>query len=176
MYFEAKLFDKNYKVDVSETKTHWKIGLLLQGENQTWKSYEILKTDYFPVENAISLLFKGSSYLIDVFADGNEYTVFTRGTYRSVKIFNDETILQESLRGAGGLGNADTLKAGMPGKIVKVLVEPGTQVKANQPLLVMEAMKMENEIRSMHSEVVKEIFVKPGDSVDSGANLISFER
>jgi len=176
MYFEAKLFDKNYKIDVSETKTHWKIGLQLQDEGAPWKFFEVLKSDFFPVESAISFLFNGSSYLFDVFSEGNEYTVFTRGTYRSIKIFNDETILQESLRGAGGVGSADTLKAGMPGKIVKVLVEVGTEVKANQPLLVMEAMKMENEIRSMHTEVVKEIYVKPGESVDAGANLISFVR
>jgi acetyl/propionyl-CoA carboxylase alpha subunit len=176
MYFEAKIFDKNYKVDVTETKTHWKIGILLEGDGQQWKFHEVLKTDFFPVESAISLLFQGSSYLLDVFGGGNEYTVFTRGSYRSVKIFNDESILQEALRGPSGFGGGDSLTAGMPGKIVKIMVKPGDQVKANQPLLIMEAMKMENEMRSMHSETIKEIHVKPGDSVDAGANLISFVR
>lgn len=176
MYFEAKVFDKNYKVDVSETKSHWKIGLLLEGAGAQWRFFEVLKTDYFPVESAVSLLFQGSSYLIDVFGGDNEYTVFTRGSFRSIKIYNDESILQESLRGPAGFGGGDTMKAGMPGKIVKILVKPGDEVKAGQPLLIMEAMKMENEIRSAFKETVKEVFVKPGDSVDSGASLISFVR
>jgi biotin carboxyl carrier protein len=67
------------------------------------------------------------------------------------------------------------LKAGMPGKIIEIFVKPGDLVKANKPLLIMEAMKMENEMRSSHEVRVKEICVKQGDSVESGAILIKFE-
>jgi len=64
---------------------------------------------------------------------------------------------------------------GMPGKIVKVLVENGQSVKAGDSLLVMEAMKMENEMKASADCTVKEIKVKAGDSVESGALLIDFE-
>jgi biotin carboxyl carrier protein len=67
------------------------------------------------------------------------------------------------------------MSAGMPGKIVKVMVQAGDVVKANQPVLIMEAMKMENEMRASHEVKVKEVLVKAGDSVESGQKLVTFE-
>ncbi|AIF69987.1 acetyl-CoA carboxylase [Palaeococcus pacificus DY20341] len=67
-------------------------------------------------------------------------------------------------------GNAVT--APMPGKILKVLVKEGDSVKTGQGLLILEAMKMENEIPSPVDGVVKTIHVKEGDTVDTGQLLI----
>jgi acetyl/propionyl-CoA carboxylase alpha subunit len=173
MFFEADLRDKHYKVDVTETRTHWKINL--QEEDGEWIRYEISKEDYKIVENVISLIFAGGSYVLDVIGSGTDYTVYTRGSYRNVKIYNDESILHESLKRGGQLGADDKLMSGMPGKIVKVMVKKGDVVKANQPLLVMEAMKMENEMRASHDVKIREIHVNQGDSVESGATLISFD-
>jgi len=112
---------------------------------------------------------------MDVFGSGTEYTVYTRSSVRNVTIYNDEALLHESLKKGGSIGAADKLSAGMPGKIAKILVNRGDSVKANQPILIMEAMKMENEMRSSHDARIKEIHVKTGDSVESGQLLISFE-
>jgi biotin carboxyl carrier protein len=60
----------------------------------------------------------------------------------------------------------------MPGKIVRVLVSTGETVQARQPLVVVEAMKMENELRAARTGTVAEIHVKEGASVDAGALLI----
>jgi biotin carboxyl carrier protein len=57
------------------------------------------------------------------------------------------------------------VKAPIPGMVTRVLVEPGDQVKAGQPLLVLEAMKMENEIRAPRSGVVGELNVRQGQDV-----------
>lgn len=173
MFFEAELREKKYKVDVNESRTHWLINL--QEENNPWVKYEISKHDYKLVENVISLIFGGGSYILDVIGSGTEYTVYTRGSYRNVKIFNDESLLHESLKRGGAFGGGDALMSGMPGKIVKVMVNKGDVVKANQPVLIMEAMKMENEMRASHDAVVKDILVKAGDSVESGATLIKYE-
>ncbi|MCM2280326.1 MAG: acetyl-CoA carboxylase biotin carboxyl carrier protein subunit [Bdellovibrionaceae bacterium] len=173
MFFEAELRDKHYKVDVTETRSHWNINL--QEEDGEWIRYEISKNDYKMVENIVSLIFAGGSYVLDVYGSGTEYNVYTRGSYRNVKIYNDESLLHESLKRGGQLGNEAQLTAGMPGKIVKVMVNKGEIVKANQPLLVMEAMKMENEMRATHEVRIREILVKPGDSVESGSTLIAFE-
>jgi biotin carboxyl carrier protein len=173
MFFEAELRDKHYKVNIDETRTHWKINLK-EGDGE-WIKYEISKDDFRYVENSINLIFNGGSYLMDAYGSGNEYMVYTRGAYRSVKIFNDESLLHESLKRGGSLSGGDQLSAGMPGKIVKVMVNKGDTVKANTPLLIMEAMKMENEMRASHEVIVKEVLVKPGDSVDTGATLITFE-
>ena len=64
----------------------------------------------------------------------------------------------------------------MPGKIIEIFVKEGDIVKANKPLLIMEAMKMENEMRATRDVKIKEIKVKQGDSVESGAVLIKFEE
>lgn len=64
-----------------------------------------------------------------------------------------------------------TVRAPMPGKIVKIFVKEGDIVKKSQPLLTMEAMKMENEIRSPVDGKLKKLFVKSGQVVESRAEL-----
>lgn len=174
MYFEAELRGRKYKVDVIEGRHNWKVSL--QQEGQEWKHYDIPKKDFRNAEEYISFLFEGKSYLIDVLGQDTEYTVFTRNSFRMIKIFNDEMLLHESLKKGGGFGGDDQLKSGMPGKIIEIFVKEGDEVKAGKPLLIMEAMKMENEMRAANDVVIKEICVKQGDSVESGAVLIKFDK
>ena len=63
----------------------------------------------------------------------------------------------------------------MPGKIIAVLVAEGDAVEKGQGLVIVEAMKMENEVRSPITGEVKEIKVKPGDTVEGGAVLVIVE-
>jgi biotin carboxyl carrier protein len=63
------------------------------------------------------------------------------------------------------------ISAPMPGKIVRVLVQPGDTVQPRQPVVVIEAMKMENELRASREGIVTEIAVKEGQSVEAGALL-----
>jgi len=65
-----------------------------------------------------------------------------------------------------------TVTAPMPGKVVKVLVKPGDAVNARQGVVVVEAMKMENELRSASAGVVKAIHVAPGKAVERGTTLV----
>ena len=63
----------------------------------------------------------------------------------------------------------------MPGKVIRVLVAVGDEVKARQPLVVVEAMKMENELRAGRDGHVTAIHVREGASVDAGALLIELK-
>jgi pyruvate carboxylase subunit B len=63
----------------------------------------------------------------------------------------------------------------MPGKVIAVLVAEGDSVEKGQGLAIVEAMKMENEVHSPIAGVVKEIRVKPGDTVEGGAVLVIVE-
>ena len=63
----------------------------------------------------------------------------------------------------------------MPGKIVKILVGEGDEVEQGQGLVVVEAMKMENEIKSPKAGVVKKVGVEEGETVESGALLVVVE-
>jgi biotin carboxyl carrier protein len=65
-----------------------------------------------------------------------------------------------------------TIVAPMPGRIVKVLVKPGQAVAARQPLVVVEAMKMENELRAPRGGSVAEVRVSEGSSVEANAVLV----
>ena len=60
----------------------------------------------------------------------------------------------------------------MPGKVVKVLVKEGEEVQPGRPLVVVEAMKMENELVAELPGSVQKVFVHPGDAVEGGAKLV----
>jgi len=73
---------------------------------------------------------------------------------------------------AGSGGGPQRLSAPMPGKVVRVLVAPGDVVRARQALVVVEAMKMENEVRASRDGTVAEVHAREGMSVDAGALLV----
>ena len=63
----------------------------------------------------------------------------------------------------------------MPGLVVRVQIEPGEKVAAGDPLVVLEAMKMENELKAGAPGVVKSVRVAPGEAVEKGQVLVEFE-
>jgi biotin carboxyl carrier protein len=79
--------------------------------------------------------------------------------------------LQPDRRSAGPAG-PERIVAPMPGRVMRLLVERGAHVAARQPVVVIEAMKMENELRAGAAGVVADIAVRPGQSVDAGALLM----
>jgi hypothetical protein len=83
------------------------------------------------------------------------------------------------LRGAGSAGSEQggraQVKAPMPGKVVRVLVEAGQEVEAGQGLVVVEAMKMQNELKSPKSGTVAELRAEPGSTVNAGDVLVVVE-
>jgi biotin carboxyl carrier protein len=76
--------------------------------------------------------------------------------------------------GASGTGPQRVI-APMPGKVVRVLVKPGDEVQPRQGLVVVEAMKMENELRAARSGQVRDVFVTEGQSVEAGTALVVVE-
>ncbi len=174
MYFKAESNNLKYEMNVRETRDGWQVSLKPDGED--WTHYSFSKTDYQYMDDTISFLFQNSSYLLDVTSVGVDHTVYTRGAFRTVKLYNEEKILHESLKGGAVLGASDSLISEMPGKIVKVFVVPGQAVKAGDPLIIMEAMKMENEMRAATDVKIKSIHVKDGDTIETGALLVTFEK
>jgi len=95
----------------------------------------------------------------------------TIGTSRlDIEIVDPLALRRKS--GDDHLGASGIIKAPMPGRIARVLVEKGASIQRGAGLLVLEAMKMENEIPAPANGVVDEIFVKAGDTVESGADLV----
>jgi biotin carboxyl carrier protein len=88
-------------------------------------------------------------------------------------VVNGRRLTGDSPGDAGG--GASRLTAPMPGKVVRVLVAPGDQVEARQPLIVVEAMKMENELGAPRAGTVAEVPVTEGMSVEAGRLLAAIE-
>jgi len=173
MYFEAELNKKKYQINVAKRDDVWFVQLK-QTDQEKWEEFAIPFSDFEEADNIISFMFNHQSYLVDVVTDGLQTQVFSRGGFRDIKIYNDEMLLHESFKSGGMAGGQDALRSGMPGKITKVFVKEGDEVAAGTPLLVMEAMKMENEMKASGDVKITKLHVKPGDAVEAGATLISF--
>lgn len=101
------------------------------------------------------------------------WTVTAQGERLEVRAEDERTRHIRSLLGTrGATAQAGTVRAPMPGLVVRVLVAPGDTVAAGQGLLALEAMKMENEIRAPAPGVVKAVAVLPGQAVEKGQLLL----
>lgn len=80
--------------------------------------------------------------------------------------------LQELAKVRDNTRSGEVIKAPMPGLILRILASEGQEVKANDGLLVIEAMKMENEIRASTHGVIRKIFANEGEAVEKGALLM----
>ncbi|QBR00517.1 acetyl/propionyl/methylcrotonyl-CoA carboxylase subunit alpha [Paraburkholderia pallida] len=104
-----------------------------------------------------------------VFIDGDVFHVFCLGT---AMVFEWQNLLAHAADAEHGEGR---LTAPMPGKVIAVLVEPGTVVEKGTPLIVMEAMKMEHTIGAPAAGKVTEVLYGVGDQVADGAQLLMLE-
>jgi biotin carboxyl carrier protein len=112
----------------------------------------------------------GSSYAVTTVPDASgQQTVIIGSTPCPVTVNGGERRRKDD-RGRASDG-PDRVRAPMAGKVVRVLVATGDAVRARQPLIVVEAMKMENELRAGRDGTVAQIFVAEGASVDAGAPL-----
>src|SRR5690606_13009749 len=89
----------------------------------------------------------------------------------TAEVVDERTKAIRAMAGAEETASAGVLVAPMPGMVVRILVEPGQTVAAGQGVIVVEAMKMENELRSPAAGVVAHIAVSAGQTVEKGALL-----
>jgi biotin carboxyl carrier protein len=134
---------------------------------------------YFGDKDFLSLLINNKSYLIEsapVRADEGRYYARVMGRHYDVDVLDEllvavrdaESVLQET--------SGYVVSSPMPGLILEVKVAVGDRVETGDPVVIMEAMKMQNELATEVAGVVKEVHVAPRDSVESQAPLVSIER
>lgn len=105
-----------------------------------------------------------------------KYTLWVDGFRYEVEALDERTRTIRELSGASAAPSGPApLKAPMPGMIVRVSVQVGDQVMPGQSLIVMEAMKMENELRATAAATVKAVLAQPGTAVEKGALLLEME-
>lgn len=125
-----------------------------------------------------SLLLDGRSYEVHVQeTDRNSARVMVSGQgYEGyeVRVMDERTHrLAKSRGGLSGLVADSAIKAPIPGLVVKVNVQEGEEVKAGQSVVILQAMKMENELRAPRGGTITTIKCKPGDSVNQGDVLVT---
>jgi biotin carboxyl carrier protein len=123
--------------------------------------------------NSLSLMIDGRSYLAYIARDKDRRLVQVQGQQFEIK----EPFQDSDGFVGGGSSHEDELKikAPMPGKVIKISVSESEEVRKNQTLVVVEAMKMENEIKASLDAVVKKIHAAPGDLVDTDTPIIELE-
>lgn len=136
----------------------------------------------FPVDvlrvgpHLYSLLLDGRSYEIDVLEMEEASLVLVNGQPFRVEIQRERELGGRSRRKkATAEASEQTVIAPMPGKVVTLLVKPGDVVRAGDGIVVVEAMKMENELKASVAGTVKEIRTEEGKAVNGGDVLVVLE-
>jgi biotin carboxyl carrier protein len=167
MAFIAKLGDQSYTVDIEETgKSVYRVSV--DGNEFLVDGKKTGRTNY-------SLIVDNRSFEIEVDNSGDEYRVLVDGRNYHIHLVDERRVRIGSAQSDIELKGRQNVSVPMPGKIVAVLVGEGDAVEKGQGLVIVEAMKMENEVRSPIAGAVKEIRVKPGDTVEGGAVLLVVE-
>lgn len=121
-----------------------------------------------------SLIVDGRSHESYIYQGDDHWQVLMRGRLYPVKVEDER---EKRLRAAAGAGVAETgefhLRAPMPGLVVAVPVTEGQAVKRGQVILILESMKMQNELKSPRDGTIGRIRVRPGESVEQKQTLLS---
>ncbi|MEZ4809104.1 MAG: acetyl-CoA carboxylase biotin carboxyl carrier protein subunit [Allomuricauda sp.] len=160
--------EKSYTIQVDES-------LDFQLSEEEISALDLIKTG----NGNFHLLKDGVSYHVNIVkADfpNRSYTISVNGNEHSATI---STPLDELIKKMGfasnGSKNIDSIAAPMPGLILDISIAEGQEVKEDEQLMVLEAMKMENIITSPRNGIIKKIAVKQGEAVDKKQLLIQFE-
>jgi biotin carboxyl carrier protein len=163
--YQAKVNQQNFEITPSEE------GYLINGKPFQWDIVEI-KQGYFHI------LHDHESYRAEVVkadAATKTFSFKINGKIYSVQLKDKFDLLLEKLGMTAGAGTKiNNIKAPMPGLIIDLKIKVGDVVKSGDPLLILEAMKMENILKAPGDGTVKSVKVKKGDSVEKGHVLIEF--
>jgi biotin carboxyl carrier protein len=127
----------------------------------------------FPESDSLHLILGGEAYEFDVQRTDRGQDVTLYGTCYSTTVLDERSrALRDLGFGAGAASGNETISTSMPGKVVAILVEEGQEVCAGEGIIVIEAMKMENELRCAADGRVQSICVAVGDTAPGGAALV----
>lgn len=141
--------------------------------NEIIRNYE-----FEPLHNNTWMLRLGKkSYIVtNIQSEQDKVTFAIDGTFYTLPVMDEQQLLLAKLGfKSASAGNKGQLNAPMPGKVLEILVHVGDTVSTGHPVAILEAMKMENELKSPVDGVVTEIAVETGASVEKNTLLVKIE-
>jgi len=131
---------------------------------------------HIPRSHAWSVLVDGRSYEFTVHENEEQLELSGGAGVFHVAVEDARTHAARAQTSAGrGPQGPRLLKAVMPGIVREVMAVPGAAVEKGQALLILEAMKMQNEVRAGEAGTIRAVFVRKGDTVEKGARLLEIE-
>ncbi|HET8773056.1 MAG TPA: biotin/lipoyl-containing protein [Thermoanaerobaculia bacterium] len=162
MRFVARQGEADQDVEVLRHGTGYRVSVAGR-----WLDVDFVKIG----ESVYSLrLEDGTQFSLVHHREGTTHEITLDGAMASIDVI-DPTAAKRR-RGADDMGSSGIVKALMPGRVVRVLIGKGDTVRKGAGLLILEAMKMENEIQAPADGTVDELFVTPGQTVEAGADLV----
>jgi biotin carboxyl carrier protein len=165
MIYEVTVDGRPYRLELERAEDAWKCRL---------DGLEIEVDAVLARPDVLSLLVEGRSYEIKREQTTTDIHVWVGSTRFKVEL-RDPRSLRSRRDGTGDASGPRKLVAPMPGRIVRVLVSEKSEVEAGQGILVVEAMKMQNEIQSPKKGVVQKILAAQGATVNAGDVLAIVE-
>jgi biotin carboxyl carrier protein len=163
MKYVTKIDDQEFLVEILDEK-HIRI------------NDKILDVDFESVSGqpVYSLIIGGKSYEAYVSPNEEKWEILLRGRLYQAEVEDER---EKRLRAAGGAGATESgefhMKAPMPGLVVAIPVEEGQEVKKGQVLLILESMKMQNELKAPRDGIISRIKVRAGETVEQKQTLLS---
>jgi pyruvate carboxylase subunit B len=137
---------------------------------------EVVASGDGPPVRLLSVLVDGRQFEVGVLPlAADRYRVTTGGTGTEVELLDPLVDLTRQSHGGAVRQRSQTVAAYMPGRVVEVLVEEGQEVAAGQGVVVLEAMKMQNEIQAENAGTIRRVFVQAGQAVEGGDPLFELE-
>jgi biotin carboxyl carrier protein len=124
------------------------------------------------------IVWKNKKYMLDVIEKNqNRYTIMINGVWHSFSVETPISLKRRRfLEEQGDASSTVVIEAPMPGKIIDIMVEEGAEVKEGDPIIILEAMKMQNEISSHVTGIVKSVEVKKNETVMKDDVLIDIQK
>jgi propionyl-CoA carboxylase alpha chain len=164
----AKLGGKRYDVEIEEENGLFRVYF---GEECV-----TVRRRSSPDGGRMSLLIDDRPHEIEVEPVRDGFSVNVGGAAHAVEIRDPLTAMAEKAVRESSGPDIETVVAPMPGLVISVEVGVGDRVKPATPLVVVEAMKMQNELAARHGGLVRQVNVKPGQKVDTNEALVVLER
>ena len=165
MIYEVKVADKSHRVELRKEGNGWRCRL---------DGLDIAVDAISTREGVLSILLEGKSYEVKQENTGTEVNIVVGNRRIPAQVRDPRSLRSRRVTEASSHG-PKKITAPMPGKVVRILAPVGTSVEQGQGVIVIEAMKMQNELKAPKKGTVSKLSVREGAAVEAGQTLAEVE-